>query len=279
MATNAGLAGPDALSDDGRDAIMAVLYRLADDELVLGERYTDWQVCAPTLESDLALANIAQDEFGHARLWYDLLMDFGLTEADLIFERDPASFRHSTLTELPFDEGNWADAIVRGYLYDTAEVRRLETVESSAYRPLRERVEKVLLEERYHREHAKRWLARLAEAPAGHERLQTAVDRLFPFALTLFEPGPHEATIDDLGLRTIRLADLRGDWLEAVASHLGSLDLDVPELDEAALPDAIGRDGSHTEHWPTLHAEMTRTWRQLGRTQADRIMEDPDDVE
>src|SRR6056297_4003394 len=101
MASAEQLAGPDELSEEEQEAVETLLFRLADDEFVIAERYTEWQVRAPTLESDLALANIAQDELGHARLWYDLLEDFGYTESELVWERDPSAWRHSTLVELP----------------------------------------------------------------------------------------------------------------------------------------------------------------------------------
>ena len=161
------IAGPDQLSDDERAAVEALLFRLADDELVVAERYTDWQVRAPTVESDIAIANVAQDELGHARLWYDLLEDFGATEAELIFERDPADFRHATLVELPFEEGDWADAVVRSYCYDVAEYHRLLALEDTAYRPIATRVGKVLGEEDYHRDHAENWVERLASGEPG----------------------------------------------------------------------------------------------------------------
>jgi ring-1,2-phenylacetyl-CoA epoxidase subunit PaaC len=280
------LDGPDELSEREQAAVETLCYRLADDELVLGERYTEWQVRAPTLESDLALSNIAQDEFGHARLWYDLLEDFGYTEADLIFERDPGAFRHATLVELPFEGGDWADAIVRSYLYDTAEHLRLDALENSSYPRLADRVRKVLSEERYHREHAQNWLERLTAGAEGRERVQSAADRLFPHALALFEPvGESEADIDDLGLRTESLDSMREQWLDTVLPFLSSLGIDAaPELCEGTdvewlLPESVGRDGSHTDAWPELHAEMTRTYRDLGRTEARRIMPDPDDAE
>ena len=92
-ATDADFAVPADLSDEEREAVEHLLYRLADDEFVVAERYTEWQVKAPTLESDLALSNIAQDELGHARLWYDLLEDFGYEEADLVWEIGRASCR------------------------------------------------------------------------------------------------------------------------------------------------------------------------------------------
>lgn len=282
MATTDTLDTPDELDERERRAVEALLYRLADDELVIGERYTEWQVRAPTLESDLALSNIAQDEFGHARLWYDLLEDFGYTEADLIFERDPADFRHSTLCELPFEEGDWADAIVRSYLYDMAEQLRLEAIAGTSYPRLADRVEKVEQEERYHREHAQNWLERLTSGEEGRERVQSAVERLFPYALTLFESTEVDADIDDLGIRTASLDSMREQWLDTVVPFLASLGIDIPravrEDCDSLLPEAVGRDGTHTEAWPELHDEMTHTYRELERTEAHRIMPDPDDA-
>lgn len=279
MAATDSLPGPADLTDRERAAVEALLYRLADDELVLGERYTEWQVRAPTLESDLALANIAQDEFGHARLWYDLLMDFGYEEAELIFERDPGTFRHATIVELPFESGDWADAVVRSYLYDEAEALRLEALVDSSYPRIRERVGKIRQEERYHREHAQSWLERLTDDGDGRGRLQAAVDRCFPYALTIFAPGPAEDDIEALGLRTRSLDGLRRQWLDVTVSFLESLGLSVPSPEAVEHPAHVGRDGTHTAHWFELHDELTATYRSLGRTEARRILEDPDDVE
>jgi ring-1,2-phenylacetyl-CoA epoxidase subunit PaaC len=264
----------DQLGDADREALEVLLFRLADDELVLAERYTEWQVRAPTLESDLSLSNIAQDEYGHARLWYDLLQDFNYDEPALIWERDPGDFVHATLTERPFEDGDWADAVLRNYLYDVAEELRLEAVADSAYRPLADRVPTVQGEEEYHREHAESWFERLAEDEAGRAKLQAAIDRLYPFAMTLFDPVDEavEARIEERGFRTRSLSALREEWLDVTIPFLESLGL---ELQEPERPDAIGRDGSHTDAWSALHAEMTATYRELGRSSATRIMEDP----
>jgi ring-1,2-phenylacetyl-CoA epoxidase subunit PaaC len=277
MAAAETLPGPADLDDDQREAVELLLHRLADDEFVLAERYTEWQVRSPTLESDLALSNIAQDELGHARLWYDLLMDFGHEESDLIFERGHEGWRHATLVEVPFETGDWADAVVRGYLYDVAEDLRLGALADSSYDRIASRVEKIRGEEEYHREHAANWLERLSETEDGRERLQAAVDRLYPHALTLFEPTDEdlEARVDDLGLRTRTLGDMREEWAETTTPFLDSLGVDVPGDADPAVP--TGRDGDHTDAWPDLYDEFTRTYRELGRDRADRIMTDPDD--
>jgi ring-1,2-phenylacetyl-CoA epoxidase subunit PaaC len=276
------LGGPADLTETERAAVEAELRPLADDEFVLAERYTEWQVRAPTLESDLAISNIAQDELGHARLWYDLLEDFGQSEAELIWEASASEFRHATLVELPFGEGDWADAILRGYLYDTYEDLHLHALEGTSYPRIADRVGKVLTEEDYHTQHARNWLSRLCDDEPSRERVQEALDRLFPSALTLFEATEHEEAILDLGIRTESLADMRGAWLSTVRPYLDSLGLSVPASAEgevlADLPEAVGRNGEHTEHWPALFSEFTHTYRELELGEPPRLMKDPDDV-
>ncbi len=281
---------PADLDESEEDALEALLMRLADDEFVLAERFTEWQVRSPTLESDLALSNNAQDELGHARLWYDVLEDLGHEEHELIYERDPGQWHHSTLVELPFAEGDWADAILRHYLYDVAEQLQLEALEGSSYGKIAGRVGKIQNEEEYHREHAESWMERLADGEGGSERLQDAVDRLFPHALTLFEPVDEEleAAIVEAGFRDATLADLREEWLSIVVPYLDGLGLETPaseiihydhwdfEVTDDVLPDVTGRDGSHTDAWDDLRDEFTNTYRELGRSSATKIMRKPE---
>ncbi|SDJ50230.1 1,2-phenylacetyl-CoA epoxidase subunit PaaC [Natronorubrum texcoconense] len=290
MATS--LENPDELDERERRALETLLKRLADDEFVLAERYTEWQVRAPTLESDLALANNAQDELGHARLWYDVLGDIGFEERELVYERDPADFRHSTLVERPFEDGDWADAVLRSYLYDAAEEIRLESLVDSTHPKIADRVGKIRSEEAYHLEHAQNWLERLADGDEGHERLQDALDRLFPYAFTLFEPVDPDVEEDivDLGLRDATLEEMGEEWLSIVVPYLESLDLELPadgrvgdgtdefefEVTEEMLPEERGRDGTHTDAWFDLYDEFTRTYRELGRTETTRIMDKPE---
>ena len=280
------LSGPDDLDDAEQAAVENLLRRLADDELVIAERYTEWQVRAPTLESDISLANIAQDELGHARLWYEVIKNFGYDETDLIWEREADDFKHSTFVELPFEEGDWADAVIRSYLYDVAEDIRIRALEDSTYEPIRNRVEKVLGEEDYHLEYAENWVERLAADDESREELQAAVDRLYPHALTLFEPTDEELEqrVVELGLRSDPLVELRGEWHDRVSSFLESVGIRVPEIDlpeqydihvsPADLPEQTGRDGDHTDHWEALLDEMTETYDELGRDYASRIMVD-----
>lgn len=270
-ATEADLGAPDELSDRERRAVEAQLLRFADDEFVNAERYTFWQVRAPTLESDLAISNNAQDELGHARLWYDAIEQLGYTEESLIWESEPSDFQHSTLVELPFEEGDWADAIVRAYLYDEAEDIRLDALANSTYRPIRDRTSRIQAEEGYHLEHAVSWLERLAADHDGASRIQAAIDRLYPYALTLFEPvGDVESDIVELGIRSRTLEDMRSEWDTRVRSRFKHLGVTVPD---SAPATPIGRNNEHTDHWAPLFEEMTSSYRALGRHEATKLME------
>jgi ring-1,2-phenylacetyl-CoA epoxidase subunit PaaC len=77
---------------------------------------------------------------------------------------------------------------------------------------------------------------------------------------------------------------MREQWLDIVVPFLASHGIEIPDAVreddvDSLLPAEIGRDGSHTEAWPELHEEMTHTYRDLDRTEAHRIMPDPDDAE
>ena len=280
MTETGTLGGPDGLTDRERAAVEAELFALADDEFVLAERYTEWQVRGPTLEADVAIANIAQDELGHARLWYDLLEAFGYDQVDLLWEREPADFTHTTLVERPFDEGDWADCVVRGYLYDVAEHLRLESLADSSYPPIAGRIDKVRGEEHYHREHAQNWLERLCADEEGRSRVQAAIDRLFPHALTLFESTAHEDEIVDLGIRSEPCSALRGEWRAIIEPFLAGLGVDPPLGDaQELLPGTRGRDGSHTDVWTSLYEEFTHTYRHLEREEAPSLMPDPEEAD
>ena len=270
---------PTDLSEAERAAVQTELECLADDDFVMAERYIDWQVRGPTLEADLAIANIAQDEYGHARLWYDLLEDFGYAEEELIWERSPDQFRHTTMAELAFETGDWADCVLRGYLYDHFEALRLDALQDTSYPRIADRVGKVVGEEHYHRDHAENWLERLTEgsdaSSEAKKRLQAALDRLYPHAQTLFAPTEHEEAIVELGIRPVPLSELREDWLAVTTPFLEGLGLTVPEPE---LPDVRGRDGSHTDGWQGLYNELTYTYEMLGREPA-KLMVDPDEAD
>jgi ring-1,2-phenylacetyl-CoA epoxidase subunit PaaC len=229
-----------------REALCGKLLAMADDELILGHRNSEWTGHAPILEEDIAFSNIAQDEQGHAAVWYGLLGELTGDEADkLVFFRDAADFRNAQIVELP--KGDWAFTMMRQYLFDAAEKVWLLHLLSSEYRPLAEAAAKIRTEELYHFRHSSSWVRRLGlGTEESHRRTQTALDTLWGYGLQLFAPLPGEERLVAAGF-VPEAADACRAWEIAVTPFLVDSGLKVPK---PAQPTA----GSRTEHTPHLQS-------------------------
>lgn len=264
-------------ANEEQTALATHFLEFADDEFVHGDRLLDWYVKTPTLESHITLANIIQDELGHAREWYERYADtVDMSVDDLVYERRHDEFVHGTLVELPFDQGSWDDAVVRMYLYDVAERHRLENLQGSTYNPIDDLIGKVLQEESFHREHASEWLKALT-TDEGRERIEKTVNRLLPYALTLFESAANQQVLVDSGICTKSARRVRNDWFKEVRSFFDELDVDLQvesthDLDGVSLPEYIGRGKRHTHHWIELHQEQTMEYRNLGLQETDSTL-------
>jgi ring-1,2-phenylacetyl-CoA epoxidase subunit PaaC len=152
-----------------------LLLEIADDELVLGWRDSEWTGIAPFLEEDVAFSSIAQNEIGHARALYELAArDLGTTANELAFDRRPEEYRCSELVQLRLPE--WERTIARHVLYEEADAARLERLKSSDDAELAGLAAKIDREETYHRMHAQMWADRLKDEP----RFVAALDELRP---------------------------------------------------------------------------------------------------
>lgn len=231
-------------------ALIARLTALADDELILGHRDAEWTGHAPILEEDIALANIAQDELGHASLYYALAESLTGVDGDqMAFFREPAAFRNVQLVELP--KGDWAFTMLRQYLFDAYELALLELLRRSAYAPLAEVAAKIMKEELYHLRHTQVWVARLGlGTQESARRLQTALDTLWPYTAQLFAPLPDEAGLIAAGYLP-DLARVRARWEGVVSQQLAAANLRLP----TTPPLTAGRH-AHTPHLAALLAEM-----------------------
>jgi ring-1,2-phenylacetyl-CoA epoxidase subunit PaaC len=157
------------------------LLALADDELVLGWRNSEWTGIAPFLEEDVAFSSIAQTEIGHARAWYELAAKELETNADaLAFDRDPDEYRCAPLVELRLVP-DWGRTIARHWLYEHADAIRIQALINVVDREVAGLAEKIDREETYHRVHADMWAERLRD----EEPFRRAVEELWPYALGL----------------------------------------------------------------------------------------------
>jgi len=163
-----------------------LLLAIADDELFLGWRNSEWTGIAPFLEEDVAFSSIAQNEIGHARALYELAAaELGTTADELAFDRQPDEYRCAPLVQLRKLE--WARTIARHWLYETADEIRLEALKGSDDAEIAGIAAKIDREEAYHRMHAEMWIDRLLSSDEGRARLSEAVDELWPYALGVLD--------------------------------------------------------------------------------------------
>jgi ring-1,2-phenylacetyl-CoA epoxidase subunit PaaC len=174
------------------------LLAIADDELILGWRDSEWTGIAPTLEEDVAFSSIAQNEIGHARALYELAATDLRSDADaLAFDRSPADYRCAPFVELRLMD--WAHTIARRYLYEEADRVRLDALRASDDTELAGLAAKIDREEVYHRMHAEMWAARLRDEP----RFRDAVAELWPYALGVLEPDQRAELARRVGLEVV----------------------------------------------------------------------------
>ena len=163
------------------------LLEIADDELILGWRDSEWTGIAPFLEEDVAFSSIAQNEIGHARALYELVArERGATADELAFDRSPDEYRCSALVERRFLD--WEKTIARHYLYELADEGRLQELKASDDPDIAGLAAKIDREEAYHRMHAQMWFDRLKNEP----RFTAALDELRP----LLDTGRSERTAE-----------------------------------------------------------------------------------
>jgi ring-1,2-phenylacetyl-CoA epoxidase subunit PaaC len=204
------------------------LLEIADDELILGWRNSEWTGIAPFLEEDVAFSSIAQNEIGHARALYELAAaDLDTTADALALDREPDGYHCAPLVELRRLE--WARTIARHFLYETADAVRIEALKDSDDDAVAGLAAKIDREEVYHRLHAQMWIERLRATGEGRQRLHEAVLELWPYAL---------GVLDD---------ELRPRWVERVRA---ALRFELPEATPVAR-------GEHTPELRELWDEMT----------------------
>ncbi|RIH83117.1 1,2-phenylacetyl-CoA epoxidase, subunit C [Meiothermus luteus] len=239
-----------------KDALIAKLTALGDDELILAHRNSEWVGHGPILEEDIALANIVQDELGHATLWYGLRKELDGSDPDqLAFFRDANEYRCCELVELP--KGDWAFTMLRQYLFDLYEALWLEAAQHSAYKPLAEAAQKIIREERFHLQHTRAWVERLGlGTEESNRRLQQALNFQWGYAQQLFVPIPGEELLVAEGI-VPELGPIRERWLELVTRHLQNADLKLP-INPGYQPTSRAY---HTEHLWSILAEMQSTAR------------------
>lgn len=232
-----------ALSGTATAAALA----LGDDALVLSHRLGEWAGHAPVLEEEVALANIALDLLGQARVLLSLAGD----EDELAYLREERAFRNLQLVEQP--NGDFAHTIARQLYFSTYQ-RLLYAELAAGDGPFAPLAAKAVKEVAYHQDHAEQWTLRLGDGTdASHERMRRACETLWRFTGEMFQPVEGVA---------VDWETIGAGWLESVGDVLRRATLEIPEGPRSgAWAAGAGRQGLHTESFGRMIAEMQHLHR------------------
>ena len=242
------------------EAIKELLYKMADDALIIGHRNSEWTGLGPVLEEDISFSSIAQDKVGHAFQLYTILHEnLGEAIPDVIaFTRDEKLMKCCQFVEYPIGEYDFS--LARHFFFDHAEMLRYASLVHSTYTPLAKLAAKVQGEIKYHVFHANTWLKQLAHGnEESKARMQASINETYPMALAHFEESTFEDELVGNGVFIGELA-LREKWQALMEQTLEPLGYTLPVVrDETQYRG--GRFGYHTEYLQPLLDEMGAVFR------------------
>jgi len=219
--------------------------RLGDDALVTAQRFGAWYAAGPEMEEDVALANIALDQLGAARLlltYAGELEGAGRDEDALAYQRDAAAFRNCRLVEQP--EPDFGVVIAKLLLLSAFQLPLYDALAGAGDERLAAIAGKARKESAYHLDHSTLWTLRLGDGTGeSHRRMQGAIDALWPYTGGLFvgDGGP------------VSLTELRAPWSSTVEGVLARATLAVPET--------VAEPTGERKHLVELLAEMQELHR------------------
>ena len=241
------------------EAVKDLLYKMADDQLVLGHRNSEWTGFGPLLEEDIAFSSMAQDKVGQSWQLYKILNELGESDPDTVaFMRNADQFHNSQFVELP--NGEYDFSLIRHFLFDTAELLRFQFLSESSFEPLALLARKIKGETKYHSMHANIWVKQLGSATEESiSRLQSSLNEALPYALGLFEESKFEDELISEGVFKGE-AVLKEAWLGEITKIINQSALELPNL-SSIEPVLGGRNGVHTEYLQPMLDEMSEVFK------------------
>ena len=236
-----------------------VLYTLrrADDALVLGHRLSEWCGHAPSLEEDMALANIGLDLLGQARSLYAYAAEVeaaGHDEDGFAYLRDAPQYRNLLLLEQP--NGDFGQTIARQFFYSAFADPYWRAMMRSSDPTLAAIAAKSEKESAYHLRHSSEWMIRLGDGTdESRRRLQNAVESLWAYTGEMFDP--EDEALAGVAADT---AGLRAEWQATVQDILAQATLSVPSGTWMQRGGRVGRHTEHLGHMLSVMQHLQRTY-------------------
>jgi ring-1,2-phenylacetyl-CoA epoxidase subunit PaaC len=242
-----------------QQAAIELLYKMADDALIIGHRNSEWTGTGPILEEDISFSSMAQDKIGHSWALYKILHEMGEKDPDSVaFGRNAEKFHNCQMVEYPIGEYDFS--LVRHFLFDYAEWHRYNMLSNSSLNDLAMLARKIKGEIKYHILHAKTWMKNLGNSTGeAQKRLQSSLILLYPLALGIFEPSPFEDRLIADGIFRGE-EELKLQWKKSIQDVLSETKLEL-DLEAEIEPVFGGRIGNHSEHLQPLLDEMAEVVR------------------
>ncbi|MCI5082709.1 MAG: phenylacetate-CoA oxygenase subunit PaaC [Saprospiraceae bacterium] len=230
------------------------LLLLGDSSMILGHRLSELCGHGPNLETDIALTNISLDLFGQVRNYFQYaakLKGEEITEDKIAFLRYPNEYRNVLLVEQP--NTDFAYIIARQFLFDAYHLPLMEALSNSQDETIAAVAHKSIKEVRYHHRFSSEWMKRLGDGTEeSHQRMQDAVDYLWPYVGELFEETPLEAEMKEQGIGA-DLAALKKQYHENVKAVMEEASMQIPET---PFSHSGGKKGIHSEHMGFILADL-----------------------
>lgn len=212
------------------EGIIRILTVSADTELISAPAYYLAAQDAPSINAFVSAMGIIQDELGHAHIAYRILEDLGVSKEALIYERNPQEFKYPYAFDVPLE--TWVELVVANAFYDRAGFVLLGDVfKHGKFGPWKRALAKVDKEENFHLRHGEMWMRKIIQQPGGREKLQAAVDWMFPLTVEWFglpdDMKRHTEQIE-YGFKGSSNDTLRQIWMRTAVPLCEELGLQVP---------------------------------------------------
>ncbi|MBX2874654.1 MAG: phenylacetate-CoA oxygenase subunit PaaC [Saprospiraceae bacterium] len=250
-----------------KEQLYQYLLLLGDNTMILGHRLSELCGHGPSLETDIALTNISLDLFGQVRNYFqyaaEVKQEIGentataITEDSIAFTRYPHEYRNTLLVEQP--NKDFAFVMTRQFFFDAYHLPLLEALLQSKDEQIAAIAHKSIKEVKYHLRFSSEWVKRLGDGTSeSHDRMQTAVDHLYPYIGELVQETPIEKSMKEQGIGA-DLSIIRSHYYDRIKSVLKEATLSTPQF--FGFHDG-GKKGVHSEH----HSHILSTLQYMQRT-------------
>jgi len=236
------------------DNLIQYIYGIADNSLILGQRISELCGHGPTLETDIAMTNIALDLLGQTRSYYQYVAELSksdITEDDVAFLRTEREYKNVLLVEQP--NTDFAYIIVRQYFFDVFHFMLLKELENSKNVNFQAIAKKSLKEVSYHKRFSGDWLKRLGDGTEESKlKAQNAVNDLWVYTNELFQMTSNDKMVAEAGY-CVDTENLKVEYYDTIKALLKEATLEIPEVKYFQKG---GKDGIHTEHMGYILSDM-----------------------